>query len=727
MTSKPTTPPPHVSTTSRKAFSLSNLKIAHKLVIILLTFGVVPAAVLFSIFEYARGTFEAAYRQPLAQMSITIADTIDRNLFERYGDVQAFGLNTAAKDPANWRRPGDNTPLVQAMNGYMTGYGIYRAMLLLDLDGNVLAMSTVDPKGKPIDTNALNALNFKNRSWFQKTVNGEFLTGRNGFTGTVVGQPASADIVARLYGGDGYAIPFAAPVYDANAKPIAVWVNFADFGLVEDIVAGFYQTLVANGMGNGEITVLDPQGTVIVDYDPKGQGWTTYKRNPEVIGKLNLAKLGVEAAVKAVNGESGSNDSLHARKQIMQAGGYSRSDGAYDYPGLDWSVLVRIPQSEAYAAVYDVELIQQITLGISAVVLLVFGILFGRGFTAPIKTLTDVMSKLANGDKTVDIPGSERGDELGGMAKAVLVFKENMIKNDELVAQQEAERAKREERAKAIESMTQEFDQRVEEMLKTVANATGQLDASAQSMTATAEATMEQSGTVASASEQATANVQTVASAAEELSASITEISNQVGESTRISREAAAQAEDTQQSVGGLEQAAEEIGKVVNLINDIAEQTNLLALNATIEAARAGDAGKGFAVVASEVKGLASQTGKATEEISAQISTMQAETSKAVEAIRQISETVSRVSEIATSISAAVDEQSSATQEIGRSVQEAAAGTQEVSSNITSVNSGAQETGSAATQVRAASSELATQTEALNREIANFLKNVRAA
>ncbi|NQW08889.1 MAG: HAMP domain-containing protein, partial [Alphaproteobacteria bacterium] len=330
-----------------------------------------------------------------------------------------------------------------------------------------------------------------------------------------------------------------------------------------------------------------------------------------------------------------------------------------------------------------------------------------RSVSNPMTRLTNTMEQLADGDKTVDVEGAQRGDELGSMARAVLVFKENMIKNDELVAEQEAERTQREERGKAIEAMTEEFDKRVDEMLKTVASATAQLDASAQSMAVTAEATMEQSGAVASASEQATANVQTVAAAAEELSASITEISNQVGESTRISSEAATQAEDTQRSVGGLEAAAEQIGKVVSLINDIAEQTNLLALNATIEAARAGDAGKGFAVVASEVKNLASQTGKATEEISAQINTMQAETGKAVEAIRQISATVSRVSEIATSIAAAVDEQSSATQEIGRSVQEAATGTQEVSANIVAVNTGAQETGAAATQVRAASGEVA--------------------
>ncbi|NQW10625.1 MAG: HAMP domain-containing protein, partial [Alphaproteobacteria bacterium] len=473
------TAPPGTATRSEKSFTLNNLQITQKLVMILLAFGVVPAAILFGIFEYSKGTFEAAFRKPLAQMAITIGDTVDRNLFERYGDVQAFGLNAAAKDPANWRRPSDDNSLVQAMNGYMTGYGIYRAMLLLDLDGNVLAVNTVDPKGKPIDTSALTAINFGDRSWFRKTLKGEFLVGSNGFTGTVVEQPHPVDVVAKLYGDDGYVIPFAAPVHDANGKPMAVWVNFADFGLVEDIVAGFYQTLAADGMANGEVTVLDPTGAVIIDYDPKGQGWTNYKRNPEVIGKLNLAKKGVGSAVSAVNGESGSNDSLHARKQIVQAGGYAHTDGAYDYPGLGWSVLVRIPVDEAYTAVVDVELIQEVTLGISAIVLLVLGVLFGRSFAAPIIRLTTAMGTLAGGDKTVEIPGTGRGDELGGMAKAVLVFKQNMIKNDELVAEQEAERAQREERGKAIEAMTEEFDKRVEEMLKTVASATAQLDASA--------------------------------------------------------------------------------------------------------------------------------------------------------------------------------------------------------------------------------------------------------
>ncbi len=351
----------------------------------------------------------------------------------------------------------------------------------------------------------------------------------------------------------------------------------------------------------------------------------------------------------------------------------------------------------------------------------------GNGIARPVTRLTDSMRTLADGDKTIDIGDTDRGDEVGGMARAVLVFKDNMIRNDELTAQQEAERAKREERAQAIKSMTEVFDTQVTDMLQTVSSATTELDAAAQSMSKIADDTMKQSTTVASASEQTTANVQTVAAATEELSSSIDEIGSQVIESTRIALEAADQANQTSQSVHGLETASQEIGKIVSLISDIAEQTNLLALNATIEAARAGEAGKGFAVVATEVKNLADQTGKATEEITAQIAQIQQESGAAATAIRTISNTVSRLSEISTSLASAVEEQSSATQEIGRSIQEAATGTRGVSSNIAHVSTGAQETSSASTQVRAASGEVAQQSETLSSVIADFLRNVRAA
>ncbi|MHB1206828.1 MAG: methyl-accepting chemotaxis protein, partial [Rhodospirillaceae bacterium] len=333
----------------------------------------------------------------------------------------------------------------------------------------------------------------------------------------------------------------------------------------------------------------------------------------------------------------------------------------------------------------------------------------GRGISRPVTAMTDTMSALAGGDKSVVIPGTNYGNEIGAMAMAVQVFKDNMIKAEELAAAQNAERAAKERCAEQIAVRTSAFDNVIKMVLGTVSSASQQMEASAQTMQAAAEETNVQSTAVAAASEQAAANVQTVASATEELSSSISEISRQVTESSKVVTKAVEEANLTKDMVRGLDEAAGRIGKVVALITDIAEQTNLLALNATIEAARAGEAGKGFAVVASEVKNLANQTAKATEEIGGQISGIQQATKLSVEAIERIFKTIENVNQISTTIASAVEEQGAATQEIARNVEQAAAGTQEVSSNISGVTQAAGETGQVATQVLGAAQELARQ------------------
>ena len=353
-------------------------------------------------------------------------------------------------------------------------------------------------------------------------------------------------------------------------------------------------------------------------------------------------------------------------------------------------------------------------------------IAFG-GIVRPTRLLTASMTRLADGDWNTAVPGAERKDELGAMAKTLEVFKVNGVQAARLAAEQEAERATKEQRATRLFGLTDTFEKIAGELVGAVSSAATELQATAHSMTDTAGQTTQQASTVAAAAEEASVNVQTVASAAEELASSIGEISRQVAQSAKVAGRAVEDARRTDTVVRALADGAQKIGEVVGLISNIAGQTNLLALNATIEAARAGDAGKGFAVVASEVKSLATQTAKATEDIGRQIAQIQASTKEAVESIQSIGTTIGEVSDIAAAIAAAVEEQGSATQEIARNVQQAAIGTTEVTSTIGGVSAGASSTGAAATQVLGAAQALSRQSERLSGEVGRFIAGVKAA
>jgi len=373
-----------------------------------------------------------------------------------------------------------------------------------------------------------------------------------------------------------------------------------------------------------------------------------------------------------------------------------------------------------------IDLIMTVIVIGSLIASMVFSFL---GIARPMTRLNGALGEMAGGNLDVVIPGATRGDEIGDLAKTVVVIRENAEQKarDEAEAKTAQDRIAAERRKAEMIKLADDFEGAVGEIVETVSSASTELEASAGTLTSTAERAQELTTMVAAASEEASTNVQSVASATEEMASSVNEISRQVQESARMATEAVGQARATNDRVSELSKAASRIGDVVELINTIAEQTNLLALNATIEAARAGDSGRGFAVVASEVKALAEQTSKATGEIGQQISGIQAATQDSVSAIKEISSTIERLSEISSTIAAAVEEQGAATQEISRNVQQAAQGTQQVSSNITDVQRGASETGSASSQVLSAAQSLSGDSNRLKLEVGKFLNSVRAA
>jgi methyl-accepting chemotaxis protein len=502
----------------------------------------------------------------------------------------------------------------------------------------------------------------------------------------------------------------------------------------EYVIESYLEATLALNDPAGLASHRDRLAQLKKDYDERREFWSKSDLDPAIKAKLvQESHREVQLFWTAI--EQVFLPALAKADTIAAAKSYLQITAAYQaHRALIDEIVKKTNDDNAAieaAATHRVGTFTAMLWSISGLVFLVIGGgLFGVGFGVirPMTRMTGVMARLAGGSLAIEIPSLKRGDEVGAMARAVQIFRENAQRVLEMESAQAGLKLKAEEDRKAAMSrVANGFEQAIGKIVGAVSSASSEIELAAGSLTKTVEATRESTAAATSASNLSSANVQSAATASEEMASSVTEIGRQVQQSETITQAAVRQAEQTNARISELSQSAGRIGEVVKMIAAVAEQTNLLALNATIEAARAGEAGRGFAVVASEVKALAAQTAKATEEIGTQITQMQSATQQSVSAIKEIGVTIGRISEISTVIAAAVEQQGAATQEIARNVQQAAQGSIQVGDSIAVVSRGAANTGAAAAQVHGFAHSLANQGNHLKLEIEKFLTTIRAA
>ncbi len=641
-----------------------------KLVVAFLAMGLLPAGIIgFYANAKSMGDLEDAAGQRMADAAVSNGRMIDRNLFERYGDAQAFAANPKAT--------GTEVEQADLVNFLADAYDVYDLVMITDASGTVTAVNSVGADGTAIDSGGLVGADVSNEDWFTAVSGGRTPEG-----GTYTTDAHQSDLVSRAYGEKRLTVPFSAPIVDEAGQIVGVWHNEVSF---DRTIGSIFEELAAQFDRDG----LDSVHSQLISSD----GLVLLGPTPDESLTLNLIDGGLEAAQLAVAnagqwGHSVEPDEETGDDEVL---GYYGLSGFGAFEGYHWGVLVRENAREAQGGAIEARNAMLIIAAVLGFLVVTIGLFMGRSVARPLRVNADKLKKVAKGDLTVAFDVNS-ADEVGQTAEAL---------NSALGA---------------ISSTLAEVDNSAGELTSASAGLTRLSD----EMASNAKQTAGQATDVVAASEQISASSTAVAAAMEEMGASVREIAENTAEAARMTYSAVEASGLARNRMEKLDASATDIGNVIGVITSIAEQTNLLALNATIEAARVGEAGKGFAVVANEVKALAQQTATATEEIQAKIEAIQSDAAGAVDAITEISGLIDKVNEIATAIAGAVEEQSATTSEVSHSIHQVTVGTANIASSIGAVADAADQTRDGASHAQQSAAELDRLASRLKQLLARF-------